>query len=361
MEPAYHPSITEAVPGNIVGSRLMTPGRLGRFIAVGLALGGITAPETSAEIANTQPTSIGLYTNTSPDAVTSAMQLALGQPISGEFNLGPNSQDQAKFNSIGSLMINSIPGNSVKFMQSVLQLSGTTSQNVSAELSCPASSSDASVYDFKSVEILQNDTASVTPCAANQVGIWSTVNTHNSSYAQAIMRYKDDYFRSGQPWIGNRYSGALFRLCPDEPSHQDTQLTFSYSSAKATVTVGFAGGNSVNYCDLMGRYDEQVSVLVGSDGSHRLKQLGQTVVHIDGLKEVLTYNYGLREPQVTKVQVPGVTVLCKPARNASVDMRIRLREEFTADHAEMFQGLPSTVSNLKSSTFTYLSKAKKVC
>ncbi len=216
---------------------------------------------------------------------------------------------------------------------------------------------------IQKAEINSDGKAIVTDCPV-AIPTAAGVNTKDPSYKRAIKKYLADPFRSGEKWVGDQGRYSMFGACPRQTLHQDPRLVFGYNAKKRAVSVGFDGGQYFQYCDIVGKYTERVSTQIKRPGAHRFKQLGNSVLHTDGLREVLVYNYGLSEKyQRNWTRIRGTSNLCKNGQNRNAEVRVKIHEKFTGDQSQTFEHAfrSNNGRGIQSSSVLLFSRSKNIC
>lgn len=269
---------------------------------------------------------------------------------------------QTNLNRIGSFLVNSIPGNSVEFKQTTTSVEGSTTGPIKANFVCPnPKASPAAKVNFQSIELMPGNNLNATFCPSSKIINFSALNRNDPAYPQAIGQYGNDKFRN-TPWWGDFWRKDLYEVCPMTPKQQDPQMTFKLNKAKGSVSVNYDSGGGTYYCDETGQFVEEISVQAKRSGG-KYKRVGNSVLHITGLPETLTYMYGsplkyLRE----RVSVPNVGDICNGSNTSNTQLRVKITETFTPNKKQTFQhGYQDRTDLMRSGTATYTTRPKKVC
>jgi len=325
---------------------------------------------------------LDLYTSLDPDTVISQVQQALepsDATAAGAFNLSPSSltldgtiqttdpnaqtTNQKELNSVGSELANAIPGYSVDFKQTGTSFSGQTGVSVTETFMCPSPNSALAETSFQSLEVLPNKVEDATFCPSDVRVTESKVNLKNPVFAKALSKLLADPLRSGKKWAANNYTTDMFTVCPSQLTNENPGLGFKYIPDENSVMAKFIRVGYGQYCDEVGRYTERVTAQIKKTGSMKFKQIGDTVLHIDGLWEEIGY-YGIPfNEQVDHVRVPGIGNICAQGDYTNAEMRIQISEHFTPKHTQTFQQAPfSHNSNfMQSASATFRSGYQTIC
>jgi hypothetical protein len=266
--------------------------------------------------------------------------------------------------SVAKALLSSIPGGGLDFRQAVEAVSGDASSGVEAKLACPTPSSPAAAFSYRSVKVLNGHRAQVIFCPSRVISTTSPLpNVNDPHFLRALAKFEADPLRSGPEWIGDTYRYNLFVACPAQPEGQTPRTRFRYDRRDGTVRVAFDGSGFEKYCDLVGENSEGIAVQVArQDG--RFHSIGRSVLHIDGLREVLGYNYYAPASYWREgATVPGVGQLCH--RAARVRMRVVVTDNFVPKHSQTFQRLGQfgfkDGSGMHGASVRHVSRVETVC
>jgi hypothetical protein len=320
--------------------------RIGRAVTAFAAVGASMLPaseafaqESSHESVRTAET-VSLYSKLTPDMITAQLQ-----------------NDSA---TIGSMLAGSIPGANTGFRQTTTAVASTVSRDVKANYACPAPSKDRVAVAFRSLTLLPDNMISAELCPSDKAIVFTPLNRNNPKYTSAIKKYKNDEFRT-IPWQGDNYGWNVYQACPETPKNQAPNIRFSYKGD--TAKVAFDSGAGSPYCDEVGQFSEEVSALVRRPGSKSYKQVGKSVLHVDGLPETLSSMYGFPAKYLREnVTLSALKNICTDKNKSHTQMRIKVVERFTPNHSQTFKHNTRGGSDrMNSGRATYLSAAKNVC
>jgi hypothetical protein len=348
----------EGSNGSHLGNFIPT-GLTARITAMALAVSGIGggAGVALANVAHAPqvptPSTLDLYTNDTPDSINSAVTADGGAP------------NQAQDNTIGASAVNSLPGFSEQFAQTVTGITTGSSPEITFQCPSPASL-NPTVPSFESLTINPGNSAAAEFCASDELVTESSVDLSDPAIAQDLTEYQNDPLRSGQPWAGDKYNYDLFLECPSQIVNESPMLSFKYSMSRGSVVANFYRIGYGQYCDIVGMSTEQLSAQVKKPGSKTFKQVGQTVLHVDGLWESLGYYRIPSHNGLEQVQIPGVDKLCKSEHKGHNKPVLRVSEklEFIPNQGQDFQHVPftdDTVSTGMHSASTTSTSTHKIC
>ena len=268
----------------------------------------------------------------------------------------------AELTSIGAQLVNSIPGQSVDFNQSATQLH-VAKDAVTESFVCPSPRSRQSYPNIQSVEVDQGSNARIAFCPSVKQVDMLPVDVTNPKFSGAFSRFVNDPLRT-QPWGGDS-SGFKYNMFirNPQPVNNTPKVTMQFSP-KRGAKASFPGLSPQQYGDKMGQFTTEVSAQLSKSGKGGFKQIGNSVLHISGLKEILVYGDPVETFPNSEVKVsdrlPGTAVTCKPSlRHATV--RLRIAEHFQAMRNQQFQH-GSNGSTVGGSAFkVYYGKRKQVC
>jgi hypothetical protein len=273
------------------------------------------------------------------------------------------SPDQTRFqpnlNSLGTSVAKSIPG--LRINPETTSTLMATGNSLQVNYACASSTS--TVPRLSSIELSADGKAAPTFCASDKIITMSSVDVKNPKFASAFAKYNADSIRN-TPWGGDRHNRSLFVLAPATPKQQNPRTSFKYSPAKGSVSAGYDAGATTPYMDKVGTYSEETSVQIRRPGSRSFKQVGRSVLNINGLREILGYGYGAfsnANDSRVHITVPEVGQICKPGARGT-KMRLKIVEAFKADPNQDFQhGANGKSDFMKSSQASYTTSAKVVC
>jgi hypothetical protein len=194
----------------------------------------------------------------------------------------------------------------------------------------------------------------------------TSVNTQDPTYPQAFAKFQSDPLRSS-PWGGDStgYPLDMYTACPDQTQNQNPRISYKYNPKGHLLYVGFDSGGYTPYCDLAGTYSERASLRLKKPGSRQtFKGIGETVLHTDGLREELAWNYGMPQKYTREnIVETGINIPCSPKHSNGTRLMISVLERFTGNPSQTFQhvpGFPDASQSMPSTSATYVS-VSKVC
>jgi hypothetical protein len=182
--------------------------------------------------------------------------------------------------------------------------------------------------------------ASVIPCpVTNAVTVQAPVNTQDPAYPAALKQFLTDPYRTSE-WAGDKYDLNMQLVCGIQWHNQDPVIRARYDRARGTLVVTVDEFYTDPYCDLMGTSTKQIFAEVQKRGSRAGKQVGHSVVHVDGMREMLAWYYQMPERYARqKATISGVGDLCRYGKRSRKRVVIRLVARFAADQTQTFQSM----------------------
>ena len=254
-------------------------------------------------------------------------------------------------------MITSIPGQSIDLKQKALNVLDADN-GITAVLNCPTTT-HFPYPPIKSVTVHDNHKASLVFCKSeDRISIFD-VNLSNPKYKKAFSEFQNDPLRN-EEWGGDQYKYDLFTQCPDEPFKDNPNLSFTYNNHHG-VRVSFKSLSTEAYCDQMGQYTTSAEAQIRSHG--KFKRIGNRIVHIDGLREVLAYGSSVLfsgESTTSTGYIKSTGKLCH-GNNAS-EIRVKLTEHFKGMKSQTFaHALNGTSTGVRSVSRSRVSAPKEIC
>jgi len=261
---------------------------------------------------------------------------------------------------IGATLINSIPGQSIDIKQKAQKIKANRT-SLFESFACPSPNSSKPYPQIKTVKISQNNKAAIVFCPSDKAIDISGVNTDNPKYRAAFNEITKDPVRN-QLWGGDHYKNNLFTECPQIPFTYEPNLSFKYTPGKGISTT-FRGLSTMEYCDKVGQYTSEVSAqTVTSAGKSR--QIGKSVMHIDGLHEILVFGSSTFFPskyQEVRASLPDTQSICKGSLKYA-QVRVRLTERFKGMKSQQFVHAPNgATTGMPSVTKTIRTEARAIC
>jgi len=260
---------------------------------------------------------------------------------------------------LGGILANSIPGDSEDFNQKVTQTAANapgTPNEVVASIACPSPNSKTAPIAFQSFVLKANHSILPQFCKANGVQTeTSTLNMGSAAVKRAMSTFQKDPLRSGQPGAGDIQAPNMYITCPGQTGLEGAGIVepkpiLKYNSNSQDVNVSFFPGVYAKYCDLVGQFTEQFDLKKGN------KKIGKSVLHIDGLKEILEIQYGLSYKR-DSVSIPDVRNLCK----GKLPITLTITEKFRAKKSQQFQRIGPSAGSLRSATTRYNTDTSNIC
>jgi hypothetical protein len=341
--------------------------RYGRqALAVGISVLALaSASKAEASTAKVLPAKqIGnLYTPLTPQTVLT--ELGQDPATNPVINIGPAEAPPGTLNTIGQQLITSIPGQSIDLKQSPIRLNASNAA-VTESFVCPNPRSTQAYPAIQTVEIDQGNKARLTFCPSTKsIGI-SSVNFGIPLFNQIFNEFKADPVRN-TPWGGDQVQAKtnLYFDCPGTPfnSVPDQKVTFTPQKG---MRASFQAISTQQYCDKVGQYSTEATAQIRKAHTKTFKQLGQSVLHVDGLKEVLVFGSTEIVPiQYSRVSLSlqGTKVNCNDPGMRHASVRLKLSEKFQSMWAQQFLHATDGVSSakIKSNHRTYYTKLKQIC
>lgn len=202
------------------------------------------------------------------------------------------------------------------------------------------------------------------------VHVSSKVNANDPSYEAAMAKYKADPLRSGTPWVGDALDYDVYTACVGVITRGNDPrdfLSYAYNRSTQSFKVKFSSTDNANHCDQVGTYSETVSLERQSKTDHtKFKKIGNTVVHTDGLTEVL-YFYGMPSKyRWVNASIKNVGKLCVGGNNAHTKIRAKISGKFTGFETQNFQHPGGSSGDdpapgVKSGSATFYTRPKDIC
>lgn len=310
-------------------------------------------PSTSTRSKILPPKHInGLYTSLNPESIITELQN----------EIEPGQQpSQEQMHSVGQQMLYSIPSQSVDLKQEVTGIN-TSEGVVTANFSCPAPRKKVPYAQIESVGVLQNNKADLTFCPSTEQINITHVNLNRPVFRKAFDRFENDPLRNKE-WGGGNYKYSMTD-CPFDWKGISPLLKMHYSR-KNGVRVSFEElSPRINYCDRVGQLTMKATAeLKDSPSSKRYKQVGNSLLHIEGLNEILMYYYtpGVNTTKyvMTHNILPNSKVECR-GEEREAEVRVKLVEQFKGMLNQEFS--PAYITNhVRNYTTTSYSSPQKVC
>ncbi len=314
---------------------------LGATLAATAAIGVSKANAAPAKVVESSATNLYI------DDLTPAVRAAqVGDPVT---------TDQ-----FGAKVINSIPGVSTDVTQKVESAQQLPDGSTQVSYVCPAPSKTSYKIGFKSITLKDGNKADAVFCPSFKAVDFSSLKSAGT--AGPLASFQSDPLRGSNEWLGDRSGKALFDTCPQDPKNQTPNPTFTYNKANKSVSAKVWSGGGVEYCDKVGQSHQELSVQVSKGKGKAFKQVGNSVIHVTSLPEILSFSYKAPEKYLQpKVTIPNVEGVCVGG-GKNVRARVKVISRFVAMKSQTFQHNADGRSDvMKSGSRTFTSAPKKIC
>ncbi len=281
----------------------------------------------------------------------------------GTQNAAPSVNTASTFSNelekIGSVLVTSIPGESIDLKQQVSDLK-VSSASAEAMLNCLRMKSGKYTPPASKEILLDSyNKATQTFCPREDVLDLISKTPNTSDFSHAFEEFKNDPLRNSE-WGGDSYKENMLYSCPNIPLGYNPLLSARIQKNKS-IKAKFNSVSTLKYCDKVGQYSSEAVAQIKQKGKRRYTQLGRSALHIDSLKEILVFGSSTYFPssyQAVKVSLPGSKINCHAEKFKKASVRIKLIERFTGMKTQDFV---HTSAKFKNSTKSFYTRERKVC
>jgi hypothetical protein len=270
-----------------------------------------------------------IFTTETPDTLAN-----LAIPYGSDRDYVPDvSVDRKTAKELAEKQLQGIKGFSVKPMQKVDRVT-TDEGSVKVSYVCGPDKKTA-FPQIDSITTHYNNRASIAFCPTDKDVMVTQPKTSSPSYKPALGKFLGDKMRLpfGGDSRGLDYSDTCASYIQGTQSARFASLKLNpqKGSAKAYIL----SPSIPDYCDLMGSYVQTIGLQYAKAGSRKFKPMGNEVVLISGLREVLAQDYDYKTGSKYKVNIQNLGKICSKEVRAG-RARVTVTERFVPSQDQTF-------------------------